>query len=57
MAWFGVWTPNGIRIQNITYNKKWEDWYIPLALEFMQYVTDDVEPKRWTRKPIFNIEE
>ena len=57
MAWFGVWTPNGIRIQNITYNKKWEDWYIPLALEFMQYVNDDVEPKRWTRKPIFNIEE
>ena len=55
-CYFVVWTPKGITIQIIERNKEWFDWYKPLALEFMKFVEDDVEPTRWKRKPIFDID-
>lgn len=55
-CYFVVWTPTGITIQIIERSKEWFDWYKPLALEFMKFVEDDVEPTRWKRKPIFDID-
>jgi predicted phage-related endonuclease len=55
-CYFVVWTPKGITIQIIERSKEWFDWYKPLALEFMKFVEDDVEPTRWKRKPIFDID-
>jgi len=55
-CYFVVWTPKGITIQIIDRSKEWFDWYKPLALEFMKFVEDDVEPTRWKRKPIFDID-
>lgn len=55
-CYFVVWTPNGITIQIIERSKEWFDWYKPLVLEFMKFVNDDVEPTRWKRKPIFDID-
>jgi len=55
-CYFVVWTPTGITIQIIERSKEWFDWYKPLALEFMKFVDDDVEPTRWKRKPIFDID-
>ena len=55
-AYFYIWTPNETKIQVVNRSKIWLDWYTPLALEFMKYVEDDIEPKRWTKKPIFNKE-
>ncbi len=55
-CYFVVWTPQGITIQIIERSKEWFDWYKPLALEFMKFVEDNVEPTRWKRKPIFDID-
>jgi hypothetical protein len=55
-CYFVVWTPKGITIQIIERSKEWFDWYKPLVLEFMKFVEDDVEPTRWKRKPIFDID-
>jgi hypothetical protein len=55
-CYFVVWTPKGITIQIIERSKEWFDWYKPLVLEFMKFVKDDVEPTRWKRKPIFDID-
>ena len=55
-CYFVVWTPKGITIQIIERSKEWFYWYKPLALEFMKFVEDDVEPTRWKRKPIFDID-
>jgi putative phage-type endonuclease len=55
-AYFYIWTPNETKIQVVNRSKAWLEWYTPLALEFIKYVEDDIEPKRWTKKPIFNKE-
>lgn len=55
-AYFYIWTPNETKLQIVDRSKAWLEWYMPLALEFIQYVEDDIEPKRWTKKPIFNKE-
>jgi putative phage-type endonuclease len=55
-CYFVVWTPKGITIQIIERSKEWFDWYKPLVLEFMKFVEDDIEPTRWKRKPIFDID-
>jgi len=55
-AYFYIWTPNETKLQLVNRSKTWLEWYTPLALEFMKYIEDDIEPKRWTKKPIFNKE-
>lgn len=55
-AYFYIWTPTETKIQVVDRSKAWLEWYTPLALEFMKYVEDDIEPKRWTKKPIFDKE-
>ena len=55
-AYFYIWTPNETKLQIVDRSKAWLEWYTPLALEFIQYVEDDIEPKRRTKKPIFNKE-
>lgn len=52
-CYFYIWTPEETKLEIINFNQLWLDWYMPLALEFMDYVERDVEPKRWTKKPIF----
>ena len=56
-GWFYVWTPEASSIQRVTRSKEWLEWYIPLAMEFLEYVRGDTEPKRWSRKPIFKQQE
>lgn len=52
-AYFYVWTPNETKLEIVQRSKSWLEWYMPLALEFLDYVEKDIEPKRWTKKPIF----
>ena len=55
-GWFYCWTPQDSYIQNIPRDRDFMKWYIPLALEFLEYVKSDTEPKRWGRKPIYKKE-
>ena len=55
-AWFYVWTPNETHKEKVLYDEKFMDWYLPKAEEFIQFVNDDVEPPRYSRKPIYEKE-
>ena len=52
-CYFYIWTPTDTKLEIINFDEKWLEWYKPLALEFMSYIEQDIEPKRWTKKPIF----
>lgn len=53
---FYIWTPEKTKQEIVKKDDKWLEWYQPLALEFLKYIEDDVEPVRWKRKPIYNKE-
>ena len=55
-CWFYIWTPHETSKELVLYDKKFIDWFIPKAEEFVQFVKDDVEPPRYSRKPIYNKE-
>ena len=55
-AWFYIWTPNETHKEKVLYDEEFMDWYLPKAEEFVQFVKDDVEPPRYSRKPIYKKE-
>ena len=54
-AHFVVWTPEELHTELVQYDQEFIDWYIPKAQEFLAYVSDDKEPPRYKRKPVFNF--
>ena len=54
-AHFVVWTPEDLHTELVQYDKEFIEWYIPKAQEFLSYVSDDKEPPRYKRKPVFNF--
>jgi len=50
-CYFFVWTPNETHTELVNYDKDFIEWYTPYALEFMECLQQDKEPKRWSRKP------
>lgn len=52
-AWFYVWTPNQTHKEMVFYDTKFIDWYLPKAEEFVQFLNDNIEPPRYTRKPFY----
>lgn len=57
MAYFYVWTPEETKLEMIPFSKRFMAWYLPHALDFIEFVNKDEEPPRWTKKPTFNIGE
>jgi putative phage-type endonuclease len=55
-CWFYIWTPNETSKEMVFYDESFMDWFIPKAEEFVQFVKDDVEPPRYSRKPIYKKE-
>jgi hypothetical protein len=53
LSYLVVWTPNELQVKKIHLSNNWIDFYIPLALEFLDYVERDVEPPRLKKKPTF----
>ena len=54
-AHFVVWTPDDFHTELVQYDQEFIDWYIPKAIDFLKYVSDDKEPPRYKRKPEFNF--
>ena len=55
-AWFYVWTPFETHKEKVFYDEEFMDWYLPKVEEFIQFVNDDVEPPRYSRKPKYTKE-
>lgn len=56
-ARFVVWTPNEFHTELVQYDPEFIEWYIPFAKEFIDYVSSDQEPPRWSRKPVYQPKE
>lgn len=52
-GYFYCWTPEEQKLWIVDRDTDFWNWYEPLALEFLNYVKTDTEPKRWSRKPVY----
>lgn len=57
LCWFYVWTPRQTKLELVSYDQSFMDWYMPFAKEFLESVANDTKPKRWSKKPVYNYKE